>query len=194
MLLVVTLFPVAITFAGFHATEDYRAVVTAFDPRGLVELLAIAALAGGAAKLARVPTGFMMGSLAASTALSVMGFELSSIPTWLTNAAQVLMGCALGARFERSFLTTAPRFVTALVPTLVVMLTLAALVGWGLAAATGTYLGGGLLAAAPGGIAEMCITAKVLRISVAFVTAAHVIRYVIVVLLTRPVYHLFLHR
>jgi uncharacterized membrane protein AbrB (regulator of aidB expression) len=40
----------------------------------------------------------------------------------------------------------------------------------------------------------MCITAKVLRISVAFVTAAHVIRYVIVVLLTRPVYRLFLHK
>jgi membrane AbrB-like protein len=194
MLLVVTIFPVAITLAGFHATEDYRPIVTAFDARGLVELLAIAALAGAAAKIARVPTGFMMGSLVASTLLTVSGFEFSSIPSWLTNAAQVLMGCALGARFDRSFITHAPRFAMALVPTLVLMLVLATLVGWALAAGSGTYLGGGLLAAAPGGIAEMCITAKVLRISVAFVTAAHVIRYVIVVLLTRPVYRLFLHK
>ena len=37
-----------------------------------------------------------------------------------------------------------------------------------------------LLAAAPGGIAEMSITAKVLRIGVAFVTAAHVVRYLVV--------------
>jgi uncharacterized membrane protein AbrB (regulator of aidB expression) len=104
------------------------------------------------------------------------------------------MGCALGSRFERGFLRTAPRFAAALVPTLALMLALAALVGWGLAVGSGTYLGGGLLAAAPGGIAEMCITAKVLRMSVAFVTAAHVVRYVIVVLLTRPVYRLFIHR
>jgi len=74
------------------------------------------------------------------------------------------------------------------------MLALAALVGWGLAAGSGTYLGGGLLAAAPGGIAEMSITAKVLRISVAFVTAAHIIRYAIVVFFTIPIYRLFIER
>ena len=193
MLMVVTIFPVGITLAGFHATDDYRAVVVAFDARGLLELLAIAGAAGALAKAAHVPTGFMMGSLVASTLLTVSGFEFSSIPSWLTNAAQVLMGCALGARFDRSFITHAPRFAMALLPTLAIMLVLAALVGWGLAAGSGTYLGGGLLAAAPGGIAEMCITAKVLRISVAFVTAAHVIRYVIVVLLTRPIYRLFIH-
>jgi uncharacterized membrane protein AbrB (regulator of aidB expression) len=59
-----------------------------------------------------------------------------------------------------------------------------AVIAWG----SGAYLGSALLAAAPGGIAEMSITAKVLRIGVAYVTAAHVVRYVIVVLLTRPVY------
>jgi membrane AbrB-like protein len=194
MLMVVTIFPVAITVAGFHATDDYRAVSMPFNTVGLVEILAICAVAGTAAKLANVPTGFMMGSLVASTLLTVSGFEFSSVPSPLTNAAQVLLGCALGARFDRSFLTHAPRFAMALVPTLLLMLAIAALVGWALAAGSGTYLGGGLLAAAPGGIAEMCITAKVLRISVAFVTAAHVIRYVIVVLLTRPVYRLFIHK
>jgi hypothetical protein len=194
MLLVVTIFPVAITLAGFHATEDYRPVAIPFDVKGLVELLAIAACAGAVAKIAQIPTGFMMGSLVASTVLTALGFQFSSIPSWLTNVAQVLMGCALGSRFDRSFITHAPRFAMALIPTLAMMLAIAALIGWGLAAGSGTYLGGGLLAAAPGGIAEMCITAKVLRISVAFVTAAHVIRYVIVVLLTRPVYRLFLHK
>ena len=55
---------------------------------------------------------------------------------------------------------------------------------------SGAYIGTSLLAAAPGGIAEMSITAKVLRIGVAFVTAAHVVRYVMVVMLTIPVFHL----
>jgi uncharacterized membrane protein AbrB (regulator of aidB expression) len=36
----------------------------------------------------------------------------------------------------------------------------------------------------------MAITAKVLRIGVAFVTAAHVVRYVIVVLFTTPMFHI----
>jgi uncharacterized membrane protein AbrB (regulator of aidB expression) len=63
-------------------------------------------------------------------------------------------------------------------------------VGWLIAMGTGAYLGTALLAAAPGGIAEMSITAQVLRIGVAFVTAAHVIRYLVVVLFCIPVYHL----
>jgi membrane AbrB-like protein len=194
MLLVVTIFPIAITLAGFHSTEDYRPIVVPFDPTGLVIILAIGAAAGALAKLAQVPTGFMMGSLVVTTLLTVTGHEFSSVPTPLTNIAQVFMGCALGARFDRSFFHTAPKFLMGLVPSLTLMLAMAGLVGWGLSAGSGTYLGGGLLAAAPGGIAEMCITAKVLRISVAFVTAAHVIRYVIVVLLTRPVYRLFIHK
>ncbi len=194
LLMVVTIFPIAITLAGFHSTADYRPVAFAFDAAGLAELLAIGALAGALARIANLPTAFMMGSLLATTALTVTGHQFSSVPTWLTNVAQVFMGCALGARFDRDFLETAPRFVMALVPTLVLMLTLAALVGWGLSAGSGTYLGGALLASAPGGIAEMCITAKVLRISVAFVTAAHVIRYLIVVMLTRAVYRLFIHK
>jgi hypothetical protein len=63
-------------------------------------------------------------------------------------------------------------------------------VGWLIAVGSGAYLGSALLAAAPGGIAEMSITAKVLRIGVAYVTAAHVIRYMIVVQLTIPVFRL----
>ena len=63
-------------------------------------------------------------------------------------------------------------------------------VGWLIAVGSGAYLGTALLAAAPGGIAEMSITAQVLRIGVAFVTAAHVIRYLIVVVFCIPVYHL----
>ncbi len=65
------------------------------------------------------------------------------------------------------------------------------LIGCGLAFGSGVYVGAGILAAAPGGIAEMSITAKVLRINVAFVTAAHVVRYVIVVFFTIPLYRFF---
>jgi membrane AbrB-like protein len=194
MLLVVTLFPIGITLAGFSATEEYRPVMVPFDPQGLAILIAAAALGGWMAKRVRLPTAFMMGALIVTIALTVSGVTLSSVPTPLTNAAQVLLGCNLGAKFDRSFLGTAPRFLMALVPSVAITLGLAALVGWGISLGAGVYLGSALLAAAPGGIAEMSITAKVLRIGVAFVTAAHVVRYVIVVLFTVPVFRLLVRK
>ena len=189
MLVVVTAIPVSITLAGFSATEDYRPVTVAFDPAGLGLLFSAAIGAGLLARWLKAPTAFTMGPLFLTIALTAAGVELSSVPTILTNVAQVLLGCALGARFDRSFLVVAPRFAAALVPSVAVMVALAGLVGWLIAATSGAYLGTALLAAAPGGIAEMSITAKVLRIGVAFVTAAHVVRYLIVVLFTVPVFH-----
>ena len=190
VLLVVTLFPIAITAGGFHATEDYRPIVTPLDFGGLALLLTLGATAGLFARMLRAPTAFMMGPLFATIAITAAGYRISSMPTPLVNAAQVLLGCAMGARFERSFLRAAPKFVMALIPSVLTMLVLASLVGLLISFGSGVYLGGGLLVAAPGGIAEMSLTAKVLRIGVAFVTAGHVMRYLIVVVFTVPFYRL----
>jgi membrane AbrB-like protein len=190
MLLVVSLIPSAITLAGFSATEDYRPVVVPLQWGGLAILIALAAVAGYIAKRVGAPTPYTMGPLFLAIAFTVGGVALSSVPTYFTNAAQVLLGASLGSRFDRSFITSAPRFVGALLPSIALMLVLAALVGWAISATSGAYLGTALLSAAPGGIAEMAITAKVLRIGVAFVTAAHVVRYLVVVLFTIPVFHL----
>ena len=194
MLMVVTAFPVAITLSGFSSSEEYRPVVVPFDLPGFTLLLGGAGTVGWIARRLRVPTAFMMGPLLFTIALTASGSSLSSVPSPFTNVAQVLLGCVLGSRFDREFLATAPRFMAALVPSVAITLGLAALVGWGIALGSGVYLGSALLAAAPGGIAEMSITAKVLRIGVAFVTAAHVVRYIIVVLLTVPVFRLLRRR
>src|SRR5206468_10214763 len=115
------------------------------------------------ARMLRAPTAFMMGPLFATIALTVAGYRLSSMPTPLVNAAQVLLGCAMGARFERSFLRSAPRFVGALLPSVLAMLVMAGAIGLLISYGSGGYLGGGLLVAAPGGIAEIALTAQVLR-------------------------------
>jgi membrane AbrB-like protein len=188
IMLVVTLFPVAITLGGFSAGEAYRPVIVAFDWGGLAFLLGAGAIAGFTARLVRLPTAFMLGPLLVTIALTSQGLAYSSMPSWLVNAAQVVLGCMMGSRFDRTFLASAPRFVASLVPSIAVTLVLAALVGVGLAKGSGTYLGNGLLAAAPGGVAEMSITARVLKLGVAFVTAAHIVRYIVVVLLTVPGY------
>jgi len=194
MLLVVTVVPSAITFAGFSATEDYRPVVVPFDAIGLAALFGLATLGGLAARRLGVPTAFMMGPLVVTIVLTMSELSLSSVPNVLTNIAQVVLGCVLGSKFEPGFLRAAPRFVAALVPSIAITLGLAAFVGWAIARLSGAYLGTSLLAAAPGGIAEMAITAKVLRIGVAFVTAAHIVRYAIVVVFSVIAFRLLARR
>ena len=194
MLIVVTLVPTAITLAGFSATEDYRPIVVGFDAGGFAVLVGLAVAAGLAARRLAIPTAFMLGPLLTTIVLTVSGISLSSMPTPFTNAAQVLLGCVLGSSFNREFLRAAPRFVTALLPSIAITLALTALVGYAIARLSGAYIGTSLLAAAPGGIAEMSITAKVLRIGVAFVTAAHVVRYAIVVLFAAVAFRLLARR
>ena len=190
ILMVVTIVPVGITAAGFAGSQDYRPVKLAFDPANLAMLAAVVAMAGVLARRMEVPNAFMVGPLLATIAITASGIESSSMPTALSNAGQVLLACALGARFQQSFLREAPRFVAALIPSILITIGLAALLGLLLSWASGLYLGTMLLAAAPGGIAEMSITAQVLKIGVPLVTAAHVTRFVIVVLLAAPMYRL----
>jgi membrane AbrB-like protein len=189
LVVLISTIPVGITLAGFSATEDYTPVTIPFDPSGLAVLLGAATMAGFAAQRIGAPTAFTLGPLLLTIALTVGGIQLSSMPSLLTNAAQVLLGASLGANFERSFLRKAPRVLAAIALSVALTIAIALGVGWIIALGSGAYLGTALLAAAPGGIAEMSITAQVLRIGVAFVTAAHVIRYLIVVLFCIPVYH-----
>ena len=190
LLVLISTIPIGITLAGFSSTEDYTPVRIPFDLGGLAVLLCAATIAGFVAQRIGAPTAFTLGPLILTIALTVGGVELSSMTPVLTNAAQVLLGASLGANFERSFLRKAPRVLAAIALSVAVTIGLGLFVGWLIAIGSDAYLGTALLAAAPGGIAEMSITAQVLKIGVAFVTAAHVIRYLIVVLFCIPMYHL----
>ena len=193
LLVVVTAVPAAITLLGQTGTDDYRPIEVAFDPARLALLAAAAIAAGFAWRRSGLPNAFMMGPLVLTIALTASGFVFSSIPPWVTNTAQVLLACSLGSRFRHSFLREAPRFMAAVLASVALVLVLCALLAFVLAWVAGVAPATILLACAPGGIAEMSITAKVLRAGVAFVTAAHVTRFAIVVLLTEPAYR-FLER
>ena len=194
LLVVVPLVPIAITLLGQSGTDDYRPVVVVFDPAQLALLAGLALAAAFAWRRTRLPNAFMMGPLLLVIGLTAGGLVFSSIPSWMTNAAQVLLACNLGARFQQSFLREAPRFMAAVLSSVALMLVLATLLALGLAWTAGLMPATLLLACAPGGIAEMAITAKVLRVGVAFVTAAHVLRFVIVMLFTEPAFRLMARR
>jgi membrane AbrB-like protein len=190
ILMVVCTIPVLLTFANVHGGDIYRPVVVAFTWTGLLKLFGIAAAGGLFFSMIHFPNPWMMGPLIATIVTTASGFEFSSMSSLLANCGQVLLGCALGARFSRQFLSDAPRFVVVVLVCIMLMLVLSAMMAWALAMATGIFVPSMILAAAPGGIAEMSITARNLHLGVALVTAAHVTRVLIIVSLTLPVFHL----
>ena len=190
ILMVVVTIPVILTIADVHGGEVYRPVVIAFSWLGLLPLFAIAAAGGVLFSILRFPNPWMMGPLIATILTTASGFEFSSMSGLLTNCGQVLLGCALGTRFARQFLRDAPRFVTVVLLTILLMMLLSAAMAWSLASAAGIFVPSMILATAPGGIAEMSITARTLQLGVALVTAAHVTRVLIILTFALPGYRL----
>jgi len=190
ILSVVILIPFAFTYSGVHGSDIYVPATSALDWGGLGVLMMIAAGGGGLLFLAGAPNAFMLGALFSVIALTVSEHTLSTIPPSLSNATQLLIGCALGGRFGRSFLGRIPTFVAATFASLLLALFLAATLGAGLAWVYGLPVPSVILATAPGGIAEMCITAKVLQLGVPLVTAAHVTRVIVLVTTTGSLFRI----
>ena len=184
VLIVVIVVPFALTYSGAHGAETYVPVTVPLRYEGLVLLFALGSAVAWFLNRLRMPNAFFFGPLAVTIALTVTGWQLSSVPATLINPAQMLLGCALGARFERRSLESAPRYASAVLVSIFVTLGVSAGLGWAIGRLAGLPVPGMILAMAPGGIAEMCITAKVLQLSVPLVTAAHVVRVLVLILTT----------
>ena len=188
-LLIVTLvIPFAFTFAGLHGLDP-----TLPGPRvvhwGGLALLGAAALAGC---LVMRRTGranpWFIGALLVAMGFTMTGVELSGIPQWMTNLAQLLIGVSLGVRFSAGFVQAAPRWLASVAIGTLGMIGLCALAALLLAWGTGLHWATLVLGTSPGGIAEMAITAKVLQLGVPVVTAFQVCRLVAVLVLVEPLY------
>ena len=107
---------------------------------------------------------------------------------------QWCVGWPRGSKFTPGFFKRAPRFLTTVTLTTLAGLLLTTAAAWALSRATQLPYPAVLLGMAPGGIAEMTITAKVLHLSVPLVTVFHVCRMVCVLLSTGPLYRLLLRR
>jgi membrane AbrB-like protein len=182
ILIVVIVIPFALTYSGAQGSDTYMPVAVPLRWSWLALLLACGAAAALALHRLRLPNAFFFGPLAFAIAATASGFEFSSIPAPLTNAAQLVIGCALGARFERRSLESAPRYVSAVLVSVFAAMALAAACAWIAARIVGLPAPSLVLAMAPGGIAEMCITAQVLQLGVPLVTAAHVVRVFVLIL------------
>ncbi|HSV34633.1 MAG TPA: AbrB family transcriptional regulator [Ramlibacter sp.] len=188
-LLIVTLaIPFAFSLSGLHGIDATLPGPRQVNPAGL----ALLAVATGAGALLMQRTGranpWFMGALLVAMGLTMTGLELSALPAWMTNGAQLVIGVSLGVRFSAEFLRAAPRWLASVALGTVLMIALCAGLGALLAWGTGLHWATLILGTSPGGIAEMAITAKVLQLGVPVVTAFQVCRLVAVLMLVEPLY------
>jgi hypothetical protein len=188
VLIVVALVPAAITAMGAHGSDVFVQGARSFDLAGFAVLMTGTLVGGAVFQRFRLPNAFVLGALAVAIPLTAMRIDLSTVPPLASNIGQCLLGCALGSRFERDFLQGAHRFVAAVAITVVLSVILSALFGAGLAWLVDFNPATLVLGTAPGGIAEMCVTAKVLQLGVPLVTAFHITRLVVLLLATPLVF------
>ncbi|MEY4862950.1 MAG: hypothetical protein RLZ51_1045 [Pseudomonadota bacterium] len=188
ILVVVVCLPWAYRLLSLQGSDPYLPAARSFEPTGF---LALGLITAAAALLWKRLGGFSpwnLGPLAASFALTASGVTLSALPEGLTVLGQLAIGASLGCRFSQDFLKQAPRFLTvALVTSVLGVLAtsgFAACMGW----ASGIPVATLVLATAPGGMAEMSLTARNLQLGVPVVTAFHVIRMAASMSLTGQVY------
>jgi membrane AbrB-like protein len=188
IMLVALIVPFALQWWGVQGSDPYTPAASTFDPAGFAVL--VAATGGGAAILARlnVPNAFMLGPLLTAAAITAGGFAWSSLPTTVLDAGQLLIGIALGSRFSPEFFRAAPRYLASVAVLTLGYLAISAVFGAWLAHAAGLATATAVLATTPGGIGEMAITAKVLKLGAPIVTAFHSIRLALVVLIIGGLY------
>lgn len=187
MILVVVTIPSLLLWSGVHGAEQWAPPGHGIHGGGLIAMIGLTASAALVLGRLNMPNNWVIGPLLVMITLTGLNIELSAMPRWATNAAQVLIGCTLGSRFNVAFFRSAPRFLGSVVLSVCLAMLLAAGFAWPLAAVSGINLPTAILATAPGGVAEMSITAQVLHFGVPIVTAFHVVRMAFLVLATAPI-------
>jgi membrane AbrB-like protein len=184
VLMVVLIIPFGLQLSGLHGQDPAPLAPAEVQGLGLAVLVVASGLGILLLRHVRAPNPFVLGALASTLLLTASGVTLSGLPAWASPAAQLAIGVSLGSRFAPDFVRSAPRWLGAVALGTLVMLALTAGAAWALSRWMAIHPATALLATAPGGIAEMAITAKVLQLGVPVVTAFQVVRYVAVLTLT----------
>lgn len=188
--IVVITIPAALTWYGETGTAIFTPLSSVVSPWGLAVLLGGTTAAALALNALGVTNAWMLGACAFAAALTLSGIDLSAMPRSLLMAAQVLIGCSVGQRFEREAMARAPRVVLGSTALTLIMIAITVGLAALIAGRTELSLSSMAAATAPGGLAEMSITAQILGLSVPLVTAYHVVRVFLITVFTLPIYRL----
>lgn len=186
--IVVIAVPYALTYGGIPLEGMPYKPQLPFDPVILVIWIAAGFLIGEIAERLRFHNGCMMMPIFVGAGLTIAGVELSAVPGWMTDFAQLMFGLILGERYERAFFARHRLFIPFALVNSLFILAASVSVAVGLAWAFDLSVATMVLATAPGGLPEMTITAQALQIGVPIVVAFHLFRVLVVNIGTQFIY------
>jgi membrane AbrB-like protein len=179
VVMLVIIVPAVVTYSGVAAGAREPPLALPFVTGPFAMMIAVSITAGYIFQRLKLQNPWMMGPLLVTAAFAVFESDLSAIPRMISNISQLMLGMALGSRFEREFFLRYRLFIPiALLNGSYIILAsaaVAAVVTW----MSGIPLATALTGCGPGGIAEMTITAKALSLGVATVTAFQLVRIVL---------------
>lgn len=191
ILTVVVVIPIALQIWGVVGTDSSLPGPKVINYGGLAILAVLTASSALLAGYIKMPNGWVLGPMFVAMGLTMSGIELSALPDFVSKTGQLLIGWSLGDKFRPGFFRVAPRFLLSVVFCSISSIFLAFCFALILEQTTVIPLATLLLGLAPGGIAEMAITAKVLQLGVPLVTAFQVTRMALVVIITGPLFKYF---
>lgn len=186
--IVVIIVPFALTYGGIPMEFSPYKPLLPLDFPVLALWLAVGFALGRAGERLGLQNGHLLAPIFLGAGLTVSGLQLSAVPGWLTDFAQLMFGLVLGARYERAFFVRYKLFLPFAILNSVFVLAASVIVAIGLAWAFGLPIATMILATAPGGMPEMTIVAQALQVGVPVVVAFHLFRVVVVNLGTQYLY------
>jgi membrane AbrB-like protein len=156
----------------------------------LAVLTGTALLLAFAVRRFRLPNPWFFGPLAVGVAAAAGGIVVVA-PWPALVLAQLVLGISLGVRFDRTIMGRLPRVVVSALIIAALLIAASVIGAAGLAATTSLSFATSFLAIAPAGITEMVLTARIMHLDTAAVTAFHVMRIALIhgsVLLTLRLY------
>lgn len=169
--------------AAAPAAAAAAATVQAMGLNRITGVYVLTALAGAAAgKRFSLPTPFMVGPLIAVAVLGVSGLSLPQTPPLLSALSQFLMGAYMGRSIDFAAVRRQKRLLGYAVLGGLVMVASSLLSAWLLTLFYPVALTTAFLCAAPGGTAEMGLTAVMIGADVSMVSSYQIFRLLFIVL------------
>ncbi len=190
--LVVIVVPFALTYGGIPLEASPYKPQLPFDLPILVVWLTAGFAIGEISERLHLHNGYMMMPIFMGAGLTIGGVELSAVPGWMTDFAQLMFGVILGERYERAFFIRHKLFIPFAMVNAVFILVASVAGALALVWAFDLPLATMIISTAPGGLAEMAITAQALQVGVPMVIAFHLFRIVVVNMGTQFIYNGFL--
>lgn len=188
VLTVVVVIPLSFQLVGIVGFDTSAPGPKVVNTEGLLILAAVTAATALIASYFRFPNSWVLGPMFVCMGLTASGVELSALPDFVSKTGQLLIGWSLGDKFRPGFFKVAPKFLASVVFCSISSVLLACIAAYLLSRWSVIPLPTLILGFAPGGIAEMAITAKVLQLGIPLVTAFQVARMAFIVIVTGPLY------